>query len=73
MAHERARNEDGRGGDVIVNDSIASGRPDLPIDKDPGRETNVAIDADALGPGASEQQPASGEPNTAERDRQTQR
>jgi hypothetical protein len=47
---ERERNQDARGGDVIVQDSIASGRPQLPIDKDPtGRETNVAIDADELG------------------------
>jgi ferritin-like metal-binding protein YciE len=46
---ERQRNEDARGGDVIVNDSIASGKPDLPIDQDPGRETNVAINADELG------------------------
>jgi|SwirhisoilCB1_FD_contig_51_2103441_length_695_multi_1_in_0_out_0_2 hypothetical protein len=46
---ERERNEDGRGGDVIVNDSIASGKPDLPIDRDPGGETNVAINADELG------------------------
>ena len=49
MNKERQRNEDGRGGDVIVNDSVASGRPDLPIDRDPGRETNVAINADDLG------------------------
>ena len=53
MSHERQRNEDARGGDVIVQDSIASGRPDLPIDQDPGRETNVAIDADRLGHGAA--------------------
>jgi hypothetical protein len=46
---ERMRNEDARGGDVIVQDSVASGKPDLPIDKDPGRETNVAINADELG------------------------
>jgi len=49
MNKERQRNEDGRGGDVIVNDSVASGRPDLPIDRDPARETNVAINADDLG------------------------
>ena len=49
MNKERQRNEDGRGGDVIVQDSIASGKPDLPIDQDPGRETNVAINADELG------------------------
>jgi hypothetical protein len=48
---ERLRNEDGRGGDVIVQDSVASGKPDLPIDQDPGRETNVAINADELGVG----------------------
>ena len=46
---ERQRNEDARGGDVIVNDSIASGKPDRPIDRDPGPETNVAIDADEPG------------------------
>jgi hypothetical protein len=34
---------------VIVNDSVASGKPDLPIDRDPGRDTGVAIDADELG------------------------
>ena len=49
MSKERLRNEDARGGDVIVNDTVASGKPDLPIDRDPGRETNVAIDADELG------------------------
>lgn len=49
MTKERVRNEDARGGDVVVNDSVASGKPDLPIDRDPGRETNVAIDADDLG------------------------
>lgn len=49
MPKERMRNEDARGGDVIVNDTVASGKPDLPIDKDPGRETNVAINADDLG------------------------
>ena len=46
---ERQRNEDARGGDVIVNDSVASGRPDLPIDRDPGRESDIAINADELG------------------------
>jgi hypothetical protein len=46
---ERMRNEDARGGDVIVQDSIASGKPDLPIGQDPGRDTNVAINADELG------------------------
>ncbi len=46
---ERERNEDARDGDVIVNDSIASGRPALPIDQDPGRDTDIAIDADQLG------------------------
>jgi hypothetical protein len=50
MAKERERNEDARGGDVIVQDSIASGKPELPLEKDPvGRETNVAINADELG------------------------
>jgi hypothetical protein len=49
MTKERQRNEDGRGGDVIVNDSVASGKPDLPIDRDPGRDTDVAINADELG------------------------
>jgi hypothetical protein len=50
MAKERERNEDARGGEVIVQDSIASGKPELPTDRDPiGRETNVAINADELG------------------------
>ena len=49
MPKERMRNEDARGGGVIVNDSVASGRPDLPSDRDPGRETSIAIDADSLG------------------------
>jgi len=50
MSKERERNEDARGGDVIVQDSIASGKPQLPTEKDPnGRETNVAINADELG------------------------
>jgi hypothetical protein len=50
MAKERERNEDARGGDVIVQDSIASGKPELPTDRDPiGRETNVAVNADELG------------------------
>ena len=49
MSKERLRNKDARGGDVIVNDSVASGKPDLPIDQDPGRETNVAINTDELG------------------------
>jgi hypothetical protein len=52
---ERLRNEDGRDGDVIVQDSVASGKPDLPIDRDPGRETNVAINADELGVGRAEE------------------
>ncbi len=46
---ERQRNEDARGGDVIVNDSIASGKPDRPLDRDPGPETSVAIDANEHG------------------------
>ena len=54
MPKERERNEDARGGDVIVQDSVASGRPDLPIDRDPGRETNVAINADELGKGTDD-------------------
>jgi hypothetical protein len=50
MSKERERNEDARGGEVIVQDSIASGKPQLPTDRDPiGRETNVAINADELG------------------------
>jgi hypothetical protein len=50
MSKERERNEDARGGEVIVQDSIASGKPELPTDRDPiGRETNVAINADELG------------------------
>jgi hypothetical protein len=48
MAKERLRNEDARGGDVIVQDSIASGKPDLPIDRDPGRETDRGIAAEEL-------------------------
>jgi hypothetical protein len=57
---ERMRNEDARGGDVIVQDSVASGKPDLPIDKDPGRETNVAINADELGERGAEKAEAEG-------------
>jgi hypothetical protein len=53
MAKERMRNEDARDGD-IVNDSVASGKPDLPIDRDPGRETGVGISADELGQTPSE-------------------
>ena len=50
MSKERERNEDARGGEVIVQDSIASGKPQLPTDRDPiGRETNVAVNADELG------------------------
>jgi hypothetical protein len=49
MSKERERNEDARDGDVIVQDSIASGKPQVPTDRDPiGRETNVAINADEL-------------------------
>lgn len=54
MAHERMRNEDARGGDVIVQDSVASGRPAVPIAKDPtGRETPIAITTDGMGEGAA--------------------
>jgi hypothetical protein len=49
MNNERRRNEDARDGDVIVNDSIASGKPDVPIDQDSGRDTDVAINADEPG------------------------
>jgi hypothetical protein len=50
MSKERERNEDARDGDVIVQDSIASGKPQVPTDRDPiGRDTNVAINADELG------------------------
>jgi hypothetical protein len=50
MSKERERNEDARGGEVIVQDSVASGKPELPTDRDPtGRETDVAINADTLG------------------------
>jgi hypothetical protein len=49
MANERVGSEDARGGDVIVNDSIASGKPALPIDLDPGRDANVAITGEELG------------------------
>lgn len=45
--HERKRNEDARDGDVIVNDSVASGRPDVQIDR--GRDRDIALDADELG------------------------
>lgn len=41
--------ENAREGDVIINDSVASGRPDLPNDRDPGRDTDVGINADELG------------------------
>jgi hypothetical protein len=60
MNKERQRNEDGRGGDVIVQDSIANGRPDLPIDRDPGRETSIAINADELGSGNADTDRAEG-------------
>ena len=50
MSKERERNEDARDGDVIVQDTVASGKPQLPTDQGPiGRETNVAINADELG------------------------
>jgi hypothetical protein len=65
---ERLRNEDGRGGDVIVQDSVASGKPDLPIDNDPGRETNVAINADELGVGRAEKASGSQPDRTREPD-----
>jgi hypothetical protein len=64
---ERMRNEDARGGDVIVQDSVASGKPDLPIDKDPGRETNVAINADELGEKGAEQSESEAEMPRRER------
>jgi len=51
MSNERMRNRDARDGDVLVNDSIASGRPDLPIHEAPVRDTTIAIDADQLGEG----------------------
>ena len=54
MAKERIRNEDARGGDAIANDSAASGKPDLPLDRDPGRESGIGISADELGQKASE-------------------
>ena len=38
----------GREGDSIVQDRVASGKPDVPIEKDRGRESDVAIDADEL-------------------------
>jgi hypothetical protein len=49
MGNERLRNRDARDGDVLVNDSVASGRPDLPIHDAPVRDTSIAIDADELG------------------------
>jgi hypothetical protein len=49
MSNERMRNKDASNGDVLVNDSIASGRPDLPIHDAPVRDTSIAIDADQLG------------------------
>jgi hypothetical protein len=49
MSKERMRNRDARDGDVLVNDSVASGRPDLPIHEAPVRDTSIAIDADQLG------------------------
>jgi len=52
MNKERMRNEDARDGDVLVQDSVANGRPDLPIDRDPGRETQLGINADELGQGS---------------------
>jgi len=56
MSNERMRNRDARDGDVLVNDSIASGRPDLPIHEAPVRDTTIAIDADQLGEGRDSQQ-----------------
>jgi len=50
------RNRDARDGDVLVNDSIASGRPDLPIHEAPVRDTTIAIDADQLGEGRGPQE-----------------
>jgi hypothetical protein len=47
--HERKRNEDARDGDVIVNDSVASGRPDVPADRGRDRDRDIAIAADELG------------------------
>ena len=67
MSKERQRNEDARGGDVIVQDSIASGKPDMPIDRDPGRETNVAIDADDLGSHQQELEREPEQPNAPKR------
>jgi hypothetical protein len=49
MGNEPLRNRDARDGDVLVNDSVASGRPDLPIHDAPVRDTSIAIDADELG------------------------
>jgi ferritin-like metal-binding protein YciE len=51
---ERERNEDARGGDVIVNDSIASGRPELPTDRTPNRGEMV-VNPDELGSERSEE------------------
>lgn len=46
MAKERMRNDDARGGDVLVNDSIATGNPD--IDRDPGDEDGASRIAEEM-------------------------
>ena len=73
MSKERQRNEDARGGDVIVNDTVASGKPDLPIDRDPGRETDVAISSDDLVGSEEESDFESGELGNTEDERYEQK
>ena len=63
MANNRSGAEDARGGDVIVNDSIASGRPTLPNELDPPGDQDVAITADELGSGEQSHQDSHRERN----------
>jgi hypothetical protein len=44
MSKERLRNEDARGGDVIVNDSIASGQPETDLGSDEVVDTDLGTD-----------------------------
>jgi len=46
-AHEGAVST-GREGDSIAQDRVTSGKPDLPIEKDRSRESDLGIDADEL-------------------------
>ena len=43
------RKENGRDRDGIVNDSVAKNQLDLPIDRQPDREDDIAVNADELG------------------------